>query len=81
VAGATLIGPTEPLTTQSGSLKPDPRGTYKCPKCEHILRASGLGRHRVYFELNDERTGSGRSFAIVALTSSSRYADELAERT
>jgi hypothetical protein len=35
----------------------------------------------VYFELNDERTGSGRSFAIVALTSSSRYADELAERT
>jgi ribosomal protein S27AE len=26
---------------------------YTCPQCEHVLRVSGLGRHRVYFELDD----------------------------
>ncbi len=27
---------------------------YRC-SCGHVLRVSGLGRHRVYFELTDER--------------------------
>lgn len=27
--------------------------TWVCPTCEHILRVSGGGRHRVYFELTD----------------------------
>jgi hypothetical protein len=35
--------------------KLDPRQTYHCPTCEHPLRVSGLGRHRVYFELTDQR--------------------------
>jgi ssDNA-binding Zn-finger/Zn-ribbon topoisomerase 1 len=51
VTGATLIAPGEPLATTSAS---DPRPTYTCPECEHVLRVSGLGRHRVYFELNHE---------------------------
>ena len=55
MAGATLIAPAEPLATQTEPLatpsrKPDPRRTYSCPECEHVLRVSGLGRHRVYFE-------------------------------
>jgi hypothetical protein len=29
---------------------------YCCPECEHALRVSGLGRHRVYFELGDDRS-------------------------
>ena len=29
--------------------------TYTCPECEHVLRVSGLGRHCVYFELDDAR--------------------------
>ena len=45
---------TEPLATPGKSSKPDPRRTYSCPECEHVLRVSGLGRHRVYFELNGE---------------------------
>jgi ribosomal protein S27AE len=52
VAGVTLIAPAERLAP---SAKPDPRPTYTCPECGHALRASGLGRHRVYFELTDER--------------------------
>jgi hypothetical protein len=31
------------------------RPTYSCPKCGHVLRVSALGRHRVYFELDDPR--------------------------
>jgi uncharacterized protein YlaI len=61
VTGATLISPAEPLATQTERLatpgkstKPGPRRTYSCPDCEHVLRVSGLGRHRVYFELKDE---------------------------
>jgi hypothetical protein len=26
-----------------------------CCECGHVLRVSGGGRHRVYFELSDER--------------------------
>ena len=32
------------------------RKTYICPECRHVLRVSGLGRHQVYFELDDERS-------------------------
>ena len=68
MAGATLIAPAEPLATQPFPAQPlpaqplatpsesDPRPTYSCPECEHVLRVSGLGRHRVYFELSDERS-------------------------
>jgi ribosomal protein S27AE len=53
MASATLIAPPERLTPPS---KPDLRRTYGCPDCGHVLRVSGLGRHRVYFELDDERS-------------------------
>ena len=53
MAGATLIAPAEPLPPP---VEPDPRRTYSCPECGHVLRVSGLGRHRVYFELSDERS-------------------------
>jgi hypothetical protein len=33
----------------------DPQHTYTCPACQHVLRVAGLGRHRVYFELTDDR--------------------------
>ena len=56
MAGATLIAPAEPLATRSKTSEPAPRRTYGCPECEHVLRVSGLGRHRVYFEPNDERS-------------------------
>jgi hypothetical protein len=62
VAGATLIAPAEPLATQSLPAQPlatpggsDPRRAYSCPGCGHVLPVSGLGRHRVYFELGGER--------------------------
>jgi len=51
MAGATLIAAPE-RTAPSPTL--DSRPTYSCPECRHVLRVSGLGRHRVYFELNDE---------------------------
>ena len=61
--GATVIAPESPPATQSAplatpgkSIKPDPKRTYSCPGCEHALRVSGLGRHRVYFECGDERS-------------------------
>ena len=52
MARATLIAPPERLAPTS---KPNPRRIYSCPECGHVLRVSGLGRHRVYFELTDER--------------------------
>jgi hypothetical protein len=52
MASATL---TELAERLAPSPNPDPRPTYSCPQCEHVLRVSGLGRHRVYFELTDER--------------------------
>jgi hypothetical protein len=51
MASATLIAPER----LAPSAEPDPRPTYSCPECGHVLRVSGLGRHRVYFELTDER--------------------------
>ncbi len=53
MVGATLIPAAEALATPSQS---DRRRTYSCPECEHVLRVSGIGRHRVYFELSDERS-------------------------
>ena len=47
MTSATLIAPPERLA-------PSGRRTYSCPECGHVLRVSGLGRHRVYFELAGE---------------------------
>jgi predicted RNA-binding Zn-ribbon protein involved in translation (DUF1610 family) len=58
MASGTLIAPPEPVASperQVASAKSDSRPTYSCPECGHALRVSGLGRHRVYFELSDER--------------------------
>ena len=33
----------------------DPRKTFTCANCQHVMRVAGLGRHAVYFELTDER--------------------------
>jgi hypothetical protein len=55
VASATLIAPIAPLATPEDSSKSDSRHTYSCAGCGHVLGVSGLGRHRVYFELTDER--------------------------
>jgi hypothetical protein len=52
MASATLIAQPGQLVT-AGVL--DRRGTYICPECGHVLRVSGLGRHCVYFELDDNR--------------------------
>jgi predicted RNA-binding Zn-ribbon protein involved in translation (DUF1610 family) len=46
MTGATLVAP---------SANQDSSRTYGCPECGHVLRVSGLGRHRVYFELTDAR--------------------------
>ncbi len=57
MTSATLIAPTERLVAPE-QLEPsaplDLRRTCGCPECGHVLRVSGLGRHRVYFELTDE---------------------------
>jgi len=57
MTGATLIAAPAETAAPAGTLtsrKPDPGKTYACPECEHVLRVSGLGRHRLYFELTDE---------------------------
>ena len=52
MASDTLItAPERPALSH----KPDSRRTYSCPECGQVLRWSGLGRHRVYFELGDSR--------------------------
>ena len=40
---------------EHAAANPHTRAPYSCPECGHNLRVSGLGRHRVYFELDDER--------------------------
>ena len=52
MTSATLIAPPQRPPPPTA---PQSRPTYTCPECGHALRASGLGRHRVYFELDDER--------------------------
>lgn len=49
---ATLIAPSE---RPAPPAKRDARRTYTCPECGHVLRVSGLGRHRVYFERGNTR--------------------------
>ncbi len=52
MTSGTLIAPhrqTPPPTNPRLQLP------YTCPECGHVLRVSGLARHRVYFELDDER--------------------------
>ena len=53
MSSATLIAPSE---RPAPPAKRDARRTYPCPECGHVLRVAGLGRHRVYFELDDERS-------------------------
>jgi hypothetical protein len=53
MTSGTLIAPTERPPPPA---KPDSRPTYACPECGYVLHVSGRGRHRVYFELADERS-------------------------
>jgi rubredoxin len=53
MVAATLIAAPEATAT---SREPYSRPTYSCPECGHVLRVSGLGRHRAYFEPGDERS-------------------------
>ena len=52
MSSGVLIAPIEDARPAA---KPASRRIYTCPECGHGLRVSGLGRHRVYFELDDER--------------------------
>jgi hypothetical protein len=52
MTGGTLIMPSERLPPPAKQLRPP----YTCAECGHDLRVSGLGRHRVYFELDDKRS-------------------------
>ena len=47
MTSGVLIAPTE---RPAPAAKPDQRPTYSCPECGHVLRVSGLGRHRLYFD-------------------------------
>jgi hypothetical protein len=44
--GPPLISPSE----QPASRRPGSGPSYSCPGCGHVLRVSGLGRHRLYFD-------------------------------
>ena len=52
-----------PLTTPSEqpapSRQPGPGRSYGCPGCGHVLRVSGLGRHRLYFDRSNTLVMSG----------------------
>jgi ribosomal protein S27AE len=50
MTSGTLIAPPDRLVA---AVSPDARRTYTCPECGQVLHVSGLGRHRVYFELTD----------------------------
>jgi predicted RNA-binding Zn-ribbon protein involved in translation (DUF1610 family) len=54
MTGATLVGVLE---SAMPSRQPDARQTYSCSDCGHRLCVFGGDRHRVYFELGDERFG------------------------
>lgn len=51
MTSGTLIAPPQRRSPPANPQLP-PR--YSCPECGHVLRVSGLGRHRVYFELDDK---------------------------
>jgi hypothetical protein len=53
MTSGTLIAPPERLAP---SANPQLRPPYACDECGHVLRVSGLGRHRIYFELDDTRS-------------------------
>jgi hypothetical protein len=53
MATVTLTSPPKRIAS---SRKPHPARMHRCPECGHILRVSGLGRHQVYFDLDDERS-------------------------
>jgi rubredoxin len=53
MTSGTLITPPERPMPPAHPRLPPP---YSCPECGHVLRVSGLGRHRVYFELDDKRS-------------------------
>jgi len=48
---------TMPLVSfqDDGGRRLDPR-VYTCPECWHVLRVSGVGRHRIYFERDEDRS-------------------------
>ena len=48
--GTTLIGPPA-WVCYSGDRQLT--NAYICPQCGHVLRVTGVGRHRVYFEPDD----------------------------
>jgi hypothetical protein len=50
---ATTVIASPPPSEHSGEF--DPRSTYTCSKCGHVLAVYGRERHRVYFELSDAR--------------------------
>jgi hypothetical protein len=45
--GSPAPAPPERLAASSSH----PARTYTCPCCDHVLRVFGIGRHRVYLEL------------------------------
>ena len=47
MAGPPLIAPSEQPAPCG---QPGPGPSYRCPGCGHVLRVSGLGRHRLYFD-------------------------------
>ncbi len=51
-SGTLIAPPQRPPPRANPRLRPP----YTCAECGHLLRVSGLGRHRVYFELDDERS-------------------------
>ena len=55
MTSATLIAPTE-RDARSANLDSRPADT--CPECGNVLRVSAPRRHRVTFELDDERSAA-----------------------
>jgi hypothetical protein len=51
MTSGTLIAPPERLPPLAN---PQLRTPYACAECGHVLRVSGLGRHRIYFEFDDK---------------------------